>query len=287
MHPKHTFPGIGLLFLAAMVFLMVGCSDDNPLPSTGTIDGSFEDPEFVLIQDQIDDFLSSTEEMFILGLDNISQLPTDTEYIRNMYGPMGPDDIVEYDYVGGWHVTYIAHFNPFADDYFRDSVQFRINATPVEDPDGLDWMQYIRYWGFSNNQTEVTHTNKSGYLNFEFADLDQNVATVNGYSNSMIEWNYFSEDSTVEAVFDFEMEVADVTIGQVPTYGWISGCPFDGNASFTIEQAYSVDYGDTNEFWVRNWDVWVTFDYGVANVRITSENFVWNYQCEICNPATY
>jgi len=286
MHPKRSIPGIGLMFLAVMVFLMAGCSDDdNPLPSAGQVNGSFDDPEFLLVQDQVEDFLTSTEQMFILGLDNVYQLPTDTEYVRNMYGPMGPDDIVQYDYAGGWHVTYIAHFNPFADDFFRDSVQFQVNSQPVEDPDGLDWMQYIRYWGYTSNVTTQTHTNQSGYVNFQFENLDENYATVNGFNNTLVEWNYVSEDSTVEAVFDMDMTVADVVIGQVPSYGWISGCPLEGNMTFGIEQAYNVSIGETNDFRVRSWDVWVTFDMGVADISISSENEIWNFQCDVCNPA--
>lgn len=288
MHPKHTIPGIGLLILAVMVFLMVGCSDDdNPLPSTGEVNGSLDDPEFTLIQEQIDEFLGDTEEMLIVGLENVYQLPTDTQYIHNMYGPMGPDDIAEYTFADGWHITYVAHFNTYADDYFRDSVMFQINSDPVQEPDNLDWMQYIRHWGFTSNQVDVTHTNKSGYVNLEFENLDQEIATINGINNTLWQWNYISEDSTIEAVFDVEMNIVDVTVGQVPTYGWISGCPISGNVAMSIEQAYSVDYNDDDDFWVRNWNVWITFNDGVADVRINSENQVWNYQCDVCNPSVY
>ncbi len=288
MHPKHTIPGIGLLILAVMVFLMAGCSDDdNPLPSTGEVNGSLDDPEFVLIQEQIDAFLGETEEMLILGLENTYQLPIDTEYIRNIYGPMGPDDIVEYNYADGWHVTYIAHFNSYANDYFRDSVMFQVNSQPVQDPDNLEWMQYIRHWGYTSNLVDVTHTNKNGYVNLEFENLDQDIATINGVNNTLWEWNYYSNDSTIEAVYDVEMNIVELQVGQVPTYGWISGCPYGGNLAMSIEQAYSVNYGDDNDFWVRNWNVWITFDDGMADIRINSENEVWNYQCEFCSPPVY
>ncbi|PKK84865.1 MAG: hypothetical protein CVT49_01545 [candidate division Zixibacteria bacterium HGW-Zixibacteria-1] len=286
MHPKISLPGIGLLLLAAMLFLMPGCSDDkNPVPSTGFTAGDLENPEFLLVQDQINNFLHSTEETFLLGFENVYQLPTDTEYVRNHYGPMGPDDIVEYNYIEGWHITYIAHFNPYADDYFRDSVQFQIASEPVEDPEGLDALYYIRHWGYTSNEVDVTHTNRSGYANLQFTELDQDFGVVNGVNNSIVEWNYISEDSTVEAVYNIEMNINDITVGRVATYGWVSGCPREGRVNLTVDQAYSVNYGESSDFWVRNWDVRITFENGLANVNISSENQVWNYEYEVCNPA--
>lgn len=286
MHPKTSIPGIGLLILAALMFLMSGCSDDdNPIPSSGLTNGDPENPEFLMVQDQINDYLGSTEEMFILGMDNIYQLPTDTEYVRNMYGPMGPNDIVEYDYVDGWHITYIAHFNTYADDFFRDSVQFQIASEPVEEPEGLDAMYYIRHWGYTSNQVDVTYTNSNGYVNLQFTEMDQDFGVINGVNNSIIEWNYISDDSTVEAVFNMQLTAQNITVGKVATYGWISGCPRSGRMNLTIDQSCNVTIGENDNFWVRNWEVQITFDTGVANVQVTSDDQVWNYQCEVCNPA--
>jgi len=287
MLSKSTIPGIGLVFMMIVLLVFAGCSDDKStsVPLDDLTNGDLEDPDFQLVKERIDNFFTNIQEDFQLGFDNIYQLPTDTDEVRNMYSPMGPDDIVTYAYTNGWHVTNVARFNASFDDYFRDSVQFQISGTPVEDPSGLDQMQYIRHWGYINNEADVTHTNTSGHINFVFDSLDTDVCNINGNDNRLIEYNYFGQDSTIHATYNFDATLLNVHVNSVPGYGWSGSCPTDGEVAIDIDQVYNVDNGSSNQFTIRNWSVSVAIQNGLAAVRVVSNNYVWNYEYQICNPS--
>lgn len=285
MSSRSTIAGLGLLLLAAVLFAFAGCSSDKTTTSsTGRI-GSPSDPEFLLVKQQVDSYLDSTQEVFSVGLDNVYQLPTDTEEVRNMYSPMGPDDTALYSYTDGWHVTYVSRSNAYFSDFFRDSVQFQINSVPVEEPTDLDYLHFIRHWSYTSNQTDVTHVDMSGDINLEFENLDTEIATISGSNNARVEWSFISPDSTIEAIFELNVVVTDVTVNQIPLYGWVSGCPCSGGLTIDLDNSYVVDYGDNTDFWVRRWNVDIEFDNGVAGVRISSENEVWTYTRPLCTPS--
>jgi len=281
-------PGFGLLLLAAMLLVFGGCGDDNPpapITTDNPVEGDLNDPVFQSVQQQIDEYLQDSHELYGLGLDNIYQLPTDTDEVRNMLGPFGPDDTVAAAYVDGWHIMYISRHTLAYNEFFRDSVQFRINSVAVEEPQGLDYMRFVRYWGYTDKNVEETHTNKNGHLDFEFTNLDTDECNVNGFNNAIYEWNYISGDSTVEAIFDMVVTVNNVTLREVPNNGWINACPFSGELTFEIDQAYQVTINHDTEFWVTSWEASVTFESGTAFVEVVRDNVYWNYSYSLCTPV--
>lgn len=284
MYSKSTFPGIGLLIVAVTLLMAAGCSDDSTTLTGGPVAGSENDPEYLVVKQQLNGYLDSTSEIFSTGLNNIYQLPTSPDEIREQLSPMGPNDTAQYTYNGGWHVTYISQYFTYFSRYFRDSVQFQVDSTPVEESHDLDYMHYIRNWGYTSNLTDTTHTNMYGYINIEFDDLDQDICSVNGANNVLVEWTCISNDSTIEAIFDMEVTVDDVTMNCSSNYGQVSGCPLGGRLTMTIDESYSVNDGSSTDFSVRSWTVSVNFDDGVAGISVSSEGEVWSYTRQICTP---
>ncbi len=282
---RMSFLLLGLF--ALLVFLFVaGCSGDDDKGSTPNQPnaGDLEDPDFALVQQHVNSYIDSTLEIFALGLENIYQLPTDTDQVANQKGPIGPNDTVAYAYSDGWHITYVARHNDNFDDFFRDSVKFMSDSTVIEDPQGLDYMNYIRYWAFNSNLTSQTHTNLSGNLNIVFSDLDQNECSIDGFKNAIFVWNYVSADSTVEATFDMEVDIDNVVLRQTPGYGWINGCPVSGTYTMTIDESYELTTGLDSDFNVQQWQVSVSITDGVATIEVTKDNTLWSYTYDFCAP---
>jgi len=287
MRLRNAVPGLGLLALAAFLLLTPGCSDDSPAPVGSNQDpGSPTDPEFLLVQDQIDDYLDQFADDVAVGAENVYQLPTDTEEVRNIYGPMSPDDTVLYTYAQGWHVVYVSRDNAYFSDYFRDSIQFQDDGLALEDPDNLDYLHFIRHWGYQDNQVDQTHTNRSGHINLEYENLDTDQASVNGYNNVLVEWNYISDDTTITAMFNMAVTVENVILRPVSSYGWINGCPCSGRLTFDMDHSYNLDDGSSNQFVVRSWTVTVDYDEGYASVRVERDNEYWTYERQVCSTPT-
>jgi len=280
MRTKSILPGIGLLLLVAFVFVWVGCSDDES-PS-GPTQGSETDTQFLLIQDQINEYLDSTQAVLTLGLENIVQLPTDTEEVVNIHGPMGPNDTALYSYANGWHVVYIAKYATNFNFSFRDSIQFKNGDVIVETPDPLDYLHFIQHWNLASNLTDQTHTDLTRYINLVYDNLDTDTATIDGTNNADVEWNYINGDTTITATFDMNATATDVNVVRSNLYGWVSGCPCSGEIDMTINEAYSADDGTNQASFNRTWTVTIELDDGVATVDILSNNVTWHYTYTMC-----
>ena len=285
MRFRTVLPGLGLVVLAAIMFWAAGCSDEKS-PISPINYGSLTDPDFIMVQDQVNDYLDSSMEYFSAGLGNISKLPSDTGKIRNQYGPMNPEDTVAYAYLNGWHIVYVSRSNFRFTDRFMDSVQFMNNSEMIQNPAGLDYMHYIRHWNFANRDTTITHANLGGGIDLEFSGLDGNVATINGTKNLLAEWIYLSNDTTLRAFHDMDVRVNDVTVQKSPDYGWSSGCPTGGSVNMDINQSYILNVGAGPDLHVKAWQVTVTFNDGVAAVRVVSAGAVWSYTKTVCTPPS-
>nr|MBN2276694.1 hypothetical protein [candidate division Zixibacteria bacterium] len=283
MRSKFSLPGFGLVLMAILALMFAGCSDDSTtvIYDDSLTNGDPEDPEFLLVQDRVNDFFTQTQEDFLLGFENIYQLPTDTEEVRNMYGPMGPEDIVNYVYANGWHITYVERNNAYFNDFFHDSVQFQIDSEPVEEPTGLDLLHYIRYCGYATNVTDETHTDYNGHVDLIFEDLDTETCTINGTNSKLLEYTYICPESTVVSTYDFDNTISDVNVNEVPSYGWSGSYPVTGEMVITVAQVRDVDYGSGSQITVRNWSVSVEIEDGVAAVRVVSDDLVWDYEMEL------
>jgi hypothetical protein len=275
MFSKSAILGIGLMAILAIALFPIGCSDDKTTTSTGTT-GSLTDPQFVLLQGQVNTYLDSSKQYFAAGLNNIYQLPTDTQDIAAAYGPMGADDTVSYIYADGWHITYVTRTNAYFSDRFSDSVQFLDGSTPLQNPSGLDYMHYIHHWDYESKLLETTHTNHNVNIDLEFSHLDSTVASINGTKDIVVDWNYISGDTNITAVFDMDIEVNDISVER-QTYGWTSGTPTEGELIFDVDESYSLDTGYGPALLIKQWNVHVSFEDGEATIRVTSEGTTWTY----------
>jgi hypothetical protein len=282
MRVSNVVPGFVLIGLAALLLSVAGCSDSKT-SSSGKIAGSPNDPEFLMVQEQINDYLDIMDDDLAAGMENVYQLPTDTEEVRNMYAAMGSNDTAQYFYGDGWHVIYIARHNDYFSDFFRDSVQFRSGTEPVEEPINIDYLHFIRHWGYASHLTDVTHTNKAGYTNLVFEGLDGSAVTVNGAKDYLVDRHYISDDTTIDAQLSMDVDINDVVVLPVPTYGWVSGCPSEGTMTMALDLAYEFHGGQTTITNERSWSVLITFENGTAGVRVSSGNMVWGYTHNICN----
>jgi hypothetical protein len=288
MHSKGVILGLGLLITLGILGILglAGCSDDsNPPTNSGITAGSPTNPDYLLVQNQLNTYLDSTQQFFTAGLGNIYQLPADTGKIPNAYGPVGPQDTASYVYYDGWHITYVSRDNDNFVNRLLDSVQFMNNSKAIQNPAGLDYLHYIHHWEFGAKNSVATHTSMNGDVNLEFSDLDTDVAHINGTKNLVVEWNYFSIDSTVTAMFDMNVVATDIAIQQIPNYGWSSGCPSSGNVNIDLNVSYSLDTGFGPDLSVKTWSCKIAYENGTATVNMVSDNKFWSYTREICTPV--
>ncbi|MBN2226442.1 MAG: hypothetical protein JW763_03675 [candidate division Zixibacteria bacterium] len=283
MRAKHFLPGMGLLALIAVMLFAFGCSDDSPTKSYTA--GSDADPEYVMVQNQVNTFLDSTIQFFGNSFDNYNVMPNDDDEVENQYSPMYPTDTATYTYSEGWHEIYVTRSNAFFTDHIRDSLQFQVNNDPVEDASGADYMRLIRHWDFVTGEayTVYTHTDMEGSLDLEFEDLDTDLCMINGSNEITVTWNYISEDTTIEATFEIDITVDDIGIAPVPSYGWASGCPSSGTINYTIVQTYTIEVDEVSDPIEKTWTATVTWEDGTASVRVYCGNYRWTYTRDVCD----
>ena len=278
-------PGLGLLVLFAVMLLVFGCSSDSS-PTSTKVGGSETDHDYLLVQGQVNVFLDSAIQFFSTGFDNYNLLPSDDDDVQAHYSPGDPSATTGYGYypATGWYEFYMSRDNGVFTDHMTDSLQFKVNNEVTADPAAADYMHYIHYWDYVSKLTDQTHANfDSAWINLEFADLDQSQALVTGTGEYWISWNYISVDTTIEANYRVYVEVNDIGIDEISGYGFVSGCPSEGEFSFSIYQSYTLDDGTTPVV-VDNkrWAVSATFENGTATVRVTQGNYFWNFTRQVC-----
>jgi len=285
MRAKFFIVGAGLLALAGILVLGSGCSDS----STNWTPGSETDFDYMMMQPQIDNVIDSAISSFNSAFDSYNLLPTDEEgddVIIASYAPGGGDVDFTYEYNtnSGWHEIWVANETDYYAMYTRDSVQFRQDNQFVEEATYADYMNYIHNWVFEtdNSLTDETYTNWTGRSQLVFTDMDQQFCELNGSNNSTIEWNYLSNDTTIEAQFECNVSYYDVTFGQVPSYGWASGCPVSGRMNFNVAQDYTVTVNDNPAEFSNTWTVRIVFNEGSANIWVTRGDFSWHYTRDLC-----
>lgn len=284
MFSKRFLPGLGFLLLTAILLWAAGCSDEKaPISSTAT-EGSLTDPEFVMVQTQVDNYLDSSKGYFSTGLNNTVHCPRDTGQVHIDNGPVNPDDTLTYAYLNGWHIIYLYRTNPAFTNYFVDSVQYRNNNDTLQEPSGLDYLHFIRHHTFAINSPVGSYINMTSNINLEFAGLDGDIATVNGTKNFLIHAVVMGVDTSVDATYGMEVAVSDITINKSPVSGWSSGCPASGSAEVAINQSYTITAGDVPTLHMNSWKAYVEFDNGTATVSVVKGSTVWHYTREICTP---
>ncbi len=285
MRAKLFIAGAGLIALAGFLILGTGCSDST----TNWTPGSETDFDYMLVQPQINNVIDSAVASFSSAFDSYNQMPTgdnDDDVIIGNYAPGGGDVNYTYNYYAGtgWHEIWVANEAEDFSMYVRDSVQFRDNGQFVEDASGADYMNYIHNWIFEtdNSLTEETYADWTGRSQLQFTYLDQQTCNLDGSNHSVINWHYFATDTTIEAQFESNVTYSDIGFSQVPNYGWASGCPVSGTMNITMTQAYTLTVDDTPAEFNYDWNVRITFENGSAEIRVTHNNFSWQYTRDLC-----
>jgi len=285
MRTKVMIPGLGLLALFAVMLLAFGCSSDSSPTSTKTA-GLETDHDFLIVQNQVDVILDSAIQFFSTGFDVYNLLPNDDDDVQAHYSPGDPSAVTGFGYypASGWYEFYVSRDNGVFTDHITDSLQFKENNTVTADPVIADYMRYIHRWDFASKLTSQTYTNyDTAWIDLEFSNLDQTQALITGSGELWMNWNYISVDTTIDAEYHISVEFNDVAIDEVPTYGFVSGCPTEGEFRFIIYQSYTLDDGGTPVV-VDNvrWNASVNFENGLATVRITTPDNFWNYTRQAC-----
>jgi len=295
MRPKFVFPGLVLMALVALLMWAGGCSDDRSV-TTGITPGAEDDPGFLLAQDHINNYLDSVNVTYEMALaktypvDNEPWLPDRSKYDNDsLVNPVvakvhDSSNVYEEWYANEWHM---ANFAFYYDDMvysFYDSVQFQVDQLSLSVAEGADYLRYIRHWSYVSRNTDVTHTDLSGYFDFEFNGLDEEIATINGNDNFMVTWNYISVDSTIEAVFAFEATVNDLNISKDAEELWSCGCPVSGSLGLDLEISYTKNGGAFPELTTSSWEISAEIEDGSATVTAISGQNYWEYTYDMCTP---
>lgn len=275
---------LGLIFLISFTFAFVGCGSDDDTPMTGN-KGSLTDPEFMAVQAQIEIFVDSTVEFVTTGLVNISAISAYDDLIDPLiYGPSFPDsDYVSSTYANGWHVVSIVRSRSDYLNTMNDSVQFFVDGTPQQSPDGIDAMYYSHKWLFTNADTSVSCNTYEGHTVMNFTGLDELETMFNGSQTLAVMSKFVSADSTVWRDFEFDADYNSIVVAKTGS-GWMQGCPSSGSISMTLTMEYSKDDAEAVS---STWLVTVGFEDGVMTTIVRKGNVSWNYSTDICmTPAS-
>jgi len=258
--------------------LFIGCSDDET--STGTV-GNLNDPEFLEVHGQVSELVDSTLTWFSEGLGSMSHVLGDSMINPIYYGPSGPDaktDSSSVAYINGWHIIYFAYN---AGDYYTvqvDSIQFRNGEIYQQNVSGLDAIRFRHNWQYDVLDTTATHCNYTTNTNFSFDNLDQGQCTVTGICNWIANSKQVWADSTVWRQFNVDVDITSGKIDKTGS-GWAQGCPRSGNISADVAMIYQKNESVPD---TTNWNVNISFNYGVASTTVTCGDVTWSYSCREC-----
>ncbi len=290
MRPKFVNPG---LVIAAMLMMLcwAGCSSDSSL-STSIAPGVETDPGFLIVQDQVNSYLDTVNVVYSMALDKIyldeeGQDPQDLEIVDINADPDGGINKIGIPvylegYSSGWHWTEFAQYYTNYSYTFTDSVKFMDDELYLHLSDGLDYLRYIRHWEFENDATTATHTDLSGYFDFELRGLDTDTASISGFDNFLVEWHYAGVDSTIDAVFGVEATLANVEVVRGVDDLWADGCPCSGTIGLDMNVSYTVTANAFPVMTARSWEITATISNGVATVTAISNMQYWTYEYTMC-----
>ncbi len=267
---------LGLLSLAALV--AVGCGDDT----TSTVNwGSPDDPEFQVVQEQVDAFVDSTLEYLGNGLNTLQGISAGDGSIIPVQYIVDPNggDVLDVTYQNGWHVIYISkHFSNYATS-LRDSVQFVKDGTPQQSPAGVDSLVFKHRWDYDVVDTTVTHGVLVGNCDYTFSGLDGNQGVINGSNNVSVHHKLVTDDSTVYRDITVNATVTNLAIGYSAFSGW-SQCPVSGTVTAQVEMVYQN--GDDPSV-TTNWTVAATFTNGTVHAVASYGGVKWAYSADVCS----
>ena len=278
MRPRKALLVFGLAAVTGISLLVIGCSGDSN--SSNLTPGSLSDPNFVAIQNEVNNLIDSTVSYISLGLNNLLVLPGDTDVIIVSYGPT-PGDSVSADYVyeNGWHiVSWTGNFSGKTTS-FKDSVQFLDNlGQPQQDNDNTETLIYKHRWVEITIDTTVSYTDYSGVVGLTLDNLGSGSATVNGSHSIDVSIKIVTVDSTVWRDISVEGTVSNLAIINVPG-GWLQNCPLSGTIGATANMTYTKDSGNPV---TSDWSFSIQFTDGLISVSAISGTTSWYYTGQVC-----
>ncbi len=274
---------LGLTVLVGASLLLFGCSDDeSPTKYTGDLN----DPEFLQVYGQLNDFIDSTLISFNNGLGSMSTL-SDDDYVDPVhYGPVDPNAETDSSSViysqEGWHIVYVSYHTDNYNTVVTDSIQFLKDGVSQQSAADLETVLYKHYWMYNVVDQNVSHNVYEGNADFTFSNLDTEIANVNGTNNLEVVSTFISNDSTVEINFNFEADFSNIKIAQTGS-GWAQGCPQSGHAEFALQVVYQKDDEAPD---TTNWTGVISFAHGVASYSIGNGTDSWGYSQNECTAPT-
>lgn len=268
--------------LVGLLVVFAGCSSDDTTTGS-TVD--YSNPEFLLVQQEVGNFVDSTLRCFESGLENIYQLATDTTIDPVQYGSVPPDydstrDSASATYADGWHVVYFAiHRNEY-DAYLRDSIRFVKDGVPQQVASGLDSLLYKHQWAYTPFDTTVTYRSYEGHAGFYFGGLDSDQATISGSDQWQVHSKFVSPDSTVWRDISLNATATDIKVNK-SLIGWNQGCPVRGSISASIQMIYQKDSAAPD---TSNWTINLGFVNGNMSATVNDGSCAWTYNTQLCSP---
>ncbi len=282
---KHVLvSGLAILF-GIMVMLVAGCGDDESTTPT-TITGSLNDPEFVALKGQIDDFVDSTVSFFKNGLNTVNGISESGDIIPQYAVVPGQQNTWDTTFTAdGWYQINIAYTHRDAQGYpvwqtsLHDSIQYRLNdAVLMSDFHTRDELIHKHHWTFDVEDTMVTYASFAGAVDLTFDGLNSTLCTLTGTRDFSAHTQTVTNDSTVWRDFTFAADVNNITLKYSTNSGW-SQCPTTGSVSATVEMVYQKDDDDPV---TTTWNVTMTFINGTMSASVTRGNTVWSYSSDVC-----
>ncbi len=274
---------LGVTLLAGLLVMFAGCGSDDDKSTGSTV--NYNDPEFLVVQEEVDHFVDSTLSFFNNGLGNIYSLATDTLVDPIYYGP-GPGDFdstkdsASATYNNGWHVIYFSLHRTEYNAIMRDSIQFIKDGQPQQTATDLESMYYRHFWWYDHVDTMVTHTSYSGTSRCDFTGLNTQQATISGSNEMNIHSKFVSNDSTVWRDMTISATLTGITIDKTPQ-GWAQGCPSSGSISADFVMVYQKGTAAPD---TTTWTVSITFTDGSMSAVVSHGGTTWTYDSQICTP---
>jgi len=274
---------LGMAVLIGAGLILFGCpSDETPTNNNGDLN----DPEFLQVYGQLNDFIDSTLYNFNAGLGSMYTLSADTLVDPVQYGPIDPNAHTDSSSVTysqqGWHVVYVAYHTDDYNTIITDSIQFLKDGEFQQTAVDLESILYRHRWQYDVPDPEVRHTTFDGRSDFTFGDLDTDLGSVNGSNSLEAVSKFISNDSTVERKFNFDADLSNIRISKTGS-GWAQGCPKSGSVAFSLQMVYQKDEEAPD---TTNWNGTINFTYGTGTYNFGNGSSSWAYSQNECSAPT-
>lgn len=273
MHSVKTIFVLSLTLIAGLVLFIAGCSDD-PKPTASV--PTEQDMNYAAVSEETNEVIDSAIASFASSLEVFTmQTPADTA-ISIVYSPINPDSISAEN---NWFIVFASELATGYSWNLTDSIQFRKNGIAQESALDADRMSLRHHFALEYGDTTSFFRNREGYANFEFTDLNTNLAIVNGTREIAIQTRAEVNEVTWRRDFNIEMNFANVTVPRADG-NWLRGCPSSGTVTGTVTL---VSARGTNAPTESVWEFVVTFENGVVDASVTSGTYSKTYTTPLCD----